>query len=126
MGMYTEIFINADLIEETPPEVIQTLKAICNKEQGSPFLQDHPNRWSILFNNGSYYLPCTECGILTYDDISKRYSIIGKGDLKNYDNEIEKFFEWVKPWCEGNFIGYYRYEEDYEPTLIYKKEVEES
>jgi hypothetical protein len=30
MGMYTEIYINVDLKPETPDEVINTLKAMCN------------------------------------------------------------------------------------------------
>ena len=119
MGMYTEIFVNTDLKEETPDTVIQVLKAMCEKDGEAECLSDKPNRWGFLFNSGSYYTPNTECGKLTFDDISKQYSIIAKGDIKNYEGEIEAFFELIKPWCDSDFIGYYRYEDDREPTLVY-------
>lgn len=119
MGMYTEIFVNTDLKENTPNEVIEVLKAMCAKDADAECLKDKPNRWKYLFNNGSYYTPSTECAALTFDDRSKQYSLIAKGDIKNYEDEIEKFFEFIKPWCDNDFIGYYRYEESREPTLIY-------
>ncbi len=119
MGMYTEIFINADLKESTPSSVINVLKAMCENDSDSEHLKDKPSRWAYLFNNGSFYLPLTECGKLTFDEGGGHYSIIAKGDIKNYESEIEQFFEFVKPWCEGEFIGYYRYEESREPTMVY-------
>lgn len=121
MGMYTEIYVNTDLKKETPQDVIDVLSAMCNSE-AKDCLSDKPHRWSYLFNNGSYYLPSTECKKLTYDTISERYSILAKGDIKNYKGEIEQFFDYIKPWCDGEFIGYYRYEEDREPTLVYSDE----
>jgi hypothetical protein len=33
MGMYTEIYINVDLLENTPVKIIDTLKAICAGEE---------------------------------------------------------------------------------------------
>jgi hypothetical protein len=59
---------------------------------------------------------------LTYDEISKQWSLLGKGDLKNYEDEIEYFFNWIMLWVEGwpgDFIGYHRYEESQEPTLVF-------
>jgi hypothetical protein len=118
MGMYTEIFVNVDLKEETPEEVIQTLKAICEKDHESPLLNDKPGRWFMLFNNGSYYTPSTQCAALTFDRISNNWSLIGKGDIKNYEGEIEAFFDYIRPWVEDNFMGYMRYEEDDRPTIM--------
>lgn len=119
MGMYTEIYVSTDLKEGTPEPVIDVLRAICAKDPDSPALAEHPDRWFMLFNSGSYYTPLTEVASLTYDDIGKHYSLIGKGDIKNYGYEIEKFFDWLKPWCDNEFIGYHRYEEAREPTLVY-------
>lgn len=119
MGMYTEIYVNVDLKKETPEAVIETIKAICEGDCDSKYLKDKPRRWSMLFSNGSYYTPSTCCSSLTYDSIAKSYSLIGKGDIKNGDNEIEQFFEFVKPWCDNNFIGYHRHEEDRDPILVY-------
>lgn len=124
MGMYTEIFVNVDLKPDTPDEVINTIQAICEKGFESPPLKDKPARWFVLFNNGSYYTPATECGLLTYDDISQNWSLLGKGDIKNYASEIEQFFDFIMPWVDahdGEFIGYHRYEESLTPTLVYKQ-----
>ena len=44
-------------------------------------------------------------------------------DFKNYDGEIEKFFNWIKQYLykgwDKQFIGYSLYEEAIEPTLYY-------
>ena len=119
MGMYTEIYVNADLKKETPQDVIDVISAICEKNYEAKCLIGKPSMWGWLFNNGSYYLPLTECGKITKDSVSGIYSFIGKGDIKNYEGEIEQFFNFIKPWCEGEFIGYYRYEESREPVLVY-------
>jgi hypothetical protein len=119
MGMYTEIYVNADLKKSTPQEVIDVLSAMCDKNHEAECLSGKPSRWAYLFNNGSYHLPLTECGKLTNDSIVGQYSLLAKGDIKNHDSDIEEFFDFIKPWCEGEFIGYYRYEEDREPTLVY-------
>ena len=119
MGMYTEIFVNTDLKGDTPDSVIQVLKAMCERDGDAECLSDNPGRWSYMFSNGSYYTPSTECGKLTFNDIAKQYSLIAKGDIKNYEGEIEAFFEFIKPWCDNDFIGYYRHEGDREPTLVY-------
>ncbi len=123
MGMYTEIFVNVDLIKSTPKSVIDVLKAMCDKDHEAECLNDKPSRWSILFNNGSYYTPHTECGKLTYDDISKHYSLIAKGDIKNYENEIEEFFRFIAPYSEADFMGYMQYEESDSPTLVYQHDL---
>lgn len=118
MGMYTEIYINVDLKPETPDRVIQAIRQVCNRECPEGF----PNRASLLFNNGSYYTPLTSVANLTFDDIRNGYSLLGKGDLKNYSNEIEFFFNWIMPWVDGSpgdFVGYHRYEEHQQPTLVY-------
>ena len=119
MGMYTEIFVNTDLKENTPVEVLDVLRAMCSKDREAPCLADKPGRWWFLFNNGSYYTPLTACALLTFDEIGGHWSLLAKGDIKNYEGEIEAFFDFIKPWCDTEFIGYMRYEEDREPTLIY-------
>ena len=120
MGMYTEIFVNVDLKPETPPEVIAVLQAMCGGEDRTP-LTGKPGRWDRLFNDGSYYTPRTSCAILKHDNIANAWSLLGKGDIKNYEGEIEAFFDFIMPWVdgdEGDFIGYTRAEERQEPTLV--------
>jgi hypothetical protein len=128
MGMYTEIYVNVDLKRETPDNVLQVLKAMCgqlDREQEEEALREFPDRWCMLFSDCSYYTPRTYCKYLQFDEISKQWSLLGKGDIKNYGQEIQKFFEWVMPWVdafEGEFIGYSRYEESDKPTLYFKTE----
>jgi hypothetical protein len=63
MGMYTEIYINVDLKEDTPAEVIQTLEDMCEWK----VTLGKPLRWAQLFFNGSCYTPRTNCALLTQD-----------------------------------------------------------
>ena len=121
MGMYTEIYVNVDLKKETPKEVLDVLQAIVDKNGQAECLKDKPDRWSLLFNSGSYYTPNTECGALTFDETSGIWSLIGKGDIKNYEGEIEAFFDYIMPWIDDEgFIGYSRYEESWSPKLYFK------
>ena len=125
MGMYTEIYVNVDLKEDVPHEVLDVLAAMCGGDDES-VLNEYPHRWAYLFRDGSYYTPRTSCAKLSYDSIGRAYSLLGKSDIKNYDNEIEKFFDWLMPYVdasEGEFIGYKRYEEELVPTLIFKENV---
>ena len=118
MGMYTEIYVNADLKKETPKEIIDTLGDLCRGWQPNGF----PSRSGMLFNNGSCYTPSTYVRSLTYDEILRQWSFLGKGDLKNYSGEVEHFFNWLMPWVDGlpgDFVGYHRYETDQKPTLVF-------
>lgn len=122
--MYTEIYVNVDLKEETPNEVIETLRAMCEFDYENPLLKDKPQRWVYLFSNGSFYTPNTSCALLTKSDIANQYSLLAKGDIKIHVREIQQFFDWIMPWVdasEGMFIGYHRYEEEDLPTLIVKE-----
>ena len=119
--MYTEIYVNVDLKSDTPEDVIDVLRVMCGDKE-YPDDWGYPHRWSYLFNNGSYYTPNTSVAKLTFDNISGKFSLIGKGDIKNYNREIEKFFEFITPWVDGcgrTFIGYHRYEENTDPELVF-------
>lgn len=121
MGMYTEIYVNVNLKSDTPEEVIGVLEAIC-LGQNDGLLKDYPDRWKCLFSDMSFYTPSTSCAKMKYQ--MGFWSLLGKGDIKNYDNEIEKFFEYIMSYVdasEGEFIGYKRYEEAQVPTLIFKE-----
>jgi hypothetical protein len=125
MGMYTEIYVNVDLKKETPVPVIDTLREICAGHCPPGF----PDRSGLLFSNSSYYTPLTSVARLTFDSIRDGYSLLGKGDLKNYSGEIEYFFNWIMPWVDGfpgDFVGYHRYEEDQKPTLVFIPDPEHS
>lgn len=143
MGMYTEIYVNIDLVEDLPDDVLYVLKGLvrvvdCNSNfDNKPFNHSTVNydddkfkqltsgfgrRFPWLFCNGSYYLPNTTVAELSYNFISNRWSLLGKGDLKNYRSEIQQFFKWIAPYSTTEFLGYSRYEEEDEPTLHFRKD----
>ena len=47
-------------------------------------------------------------------------SLTVRSNLKNYGFEIQYFLHWLAPYSEtAGFVGYYRYEETPNPTLIF-------
>ena len=48
MGMYTEIYVNVDLKKETPDEIIEVLKAMCDMEESNEkVLEPYPDMWIV-------------------------------------------------------------------------------
>ena len=127
MGMYTEIHYNAELKKDVPDEVIAVLKYMMDSDRlVPPPLPDHPlfetDRWVIMFQCDSYYFSADTHSTLRFDDISKSYFLCIRSNLKNYDNEIEKFIDWISPYLDEwreDYLGHYRYEESTIPTLIF-------
>lgn len=104
MGMYTEIYVNVDLKKETPDEIIQVLKAMCgqlDREKENEVFENLPDRWLGLFYNGSYYVPSTSCRFLRFDNISNRWSLLGKGISRTMGKKS-------KPSSNGSCPGYER------------------
>ena len=142
MGMYTEIYVNVDLKQDLPDDVLYILKGLVRNvtctgnydndkefrhetvdafedEKWKKLTENFGSRFGYLFYNMSYYTPYTTVARLNYDFVSDSWSLIGKGDIKNYDGEIEQFFEWIAPYVTTDFMGYSRYEEHREPTLFF-------
>ncbi len=62
--------------------------------------------------------------------ISDTWNLSSRANLKNYDDEIEKFLNWIKPFLEQgsgerDFYAIVCYEEQAEPTIYYLKEINE-
>ncbi len=133
MGMYTELVCAFELPEDTDPCVIETLQIMTGEiEMDEHVLPDHElfqtDRWYFMLRCDSYYFPGTTHSEIKHDEIAKDYYVTIRCNLKNYCGEIEKFIDWITPYIyrgapendKGKmFIGYKRYEEDAEPTLIY-------
>lgn len=122
MGMYTEINMRASLKKDTPEDVLQVLECIVNSDRlllGVPF-PNHPlfgcDRWRNLGSHGSYYFPKGNQSRLVRPEYEWEVPCIAlHGNLKNYDDEIAKFFDWLDPYIEdedGTYLGYSLYEED--------------
>lgn len=128
MGMYTELHFNSELKKDLPEDVLKTLQYMIDHENEPTDLPEHElfkcDRWTMLFTCDSYYFDADTHSTLRFDEISNAYYLCVRANLKNYDSEIEKFIDWIEPYLkkfEGEFLGFYRYEKNKQPTLIYKK-----
>ena len=128
MGMYTELHFNSELKKDVPIQVIDVLKYMVKDRKKKPTLPEHSffecERWTMLFVCDSYYFDADTHSTLRFDDISNAYYLCVRANLKNYGEEIRKFLDWITPYLEkyeGEFLGFYRYEESEQPTLIYHK-----
>ena len=58
------------------------------------------------------------------DDIDKCWHISTRSNIKNYENEIETFLEWIKPFIAGGsgnreMYAITIYEDSEEPNIFY-------
>lgn len=131
MGMYTELHFNSELKKDVPSEVVEILKYMVGDLEEEPSkLPDHDlfkdTRWRFMLRTDSYYFDADTHSTLRYDSIGESYYLCIRTNLKNYDSEIEHFIDWVMPYLnkyDKKFLGFYRYEENEKPTLIYYKPV---
>ena len=129
MGMYTEINFRAELVKDIPEDVLAVLRYLVDLSPTEPEnLPDHElfscPRWDTLGQGCSAYFPAHPESSLTMSDWSKRWVLFLNADLKNYDDEIGKFFDWIEPYVHGSvgqFLGYSLYEEDDNPHIFHKK-----
>jgi len=129
MGMYTELVLNVRFRHDTPEQVLNVLEVLTDpngeyKLEGlQALLPDHPvlskPRAHCLFHCCSHYFIPESFVRFFKDDIAGCWFLMTRFDLKNYDGEIEALVEFIRPYVEGSFMGYKRYEEDLVPTLLF-------
>ena len=132
--MYTELHYNVELKSDVPAEVLAALRTMLYDTldaEGNPCHEskpDHPlfktDRWQVMLRMDSYYFSADTHSTLRFDKIANQWFLCIRCNLKNYTGEIEAFIDWIDPYVDafrGNFLGFYRYEETEEPTLIYKR-----
>lgn len=127
MGMYTELNLGVCFIEHAPKNFIDILKYMLDDSLPDPQLPDHPffetERWSWMLRCDSFYFDGHTDSSLQYKDFIDTYYLNVRCNLKNYSNEIEHFLNFIQPYLDTEgFLGYMRYEEDDDPTLIYNTE----
>lgn len=123
MGTYTEIFFKGEI----PDEQVNIITSLyLGQEFSRP---DHPffltARASLLFSGGSAYFPGTNplhVEPIYVDSFTQAKHVSFRANLKNYNNEIEKFFDWIEPHLrEPGFYGYLQHEEALTPKLYIKE-----
>lgn len=71
---------------------------------GHPFFETR--RWEGMFSSSSSYFDDHDDGFLLNNRLYVDF------DMKNYDNEIQKFLDWIHPYTTSRGkVGVYRYEE---------------
>lgn len=122
MGMYTALVLDARLTSDTPESVLEILEFMvdAHDDRGLPTFTTPRHdlfltpRWSWMLNGSSAYFPLERKAQLFkpyyggWEDI--RTLSVGMS-IKNYDNEIEKFLDWLAPFVEHG-VGFTQYEED--------------
>ena len=122
MGMYTQLQMSFSLKEETPKLIVRRLNGMIYEHKYDGWKKPY-ERLNWCLNSASYYFDDITSSSIKYDSDQYRVNILC--DFKNYNDEIGKFITWIMPYIDaekGRMIGYYRYEEDYKPTIIYKEE----
>lgn len=128
MGMYTQLHLGVTLKKETPDEVINILKFMVGDgaEEQIEVLPRHElfvrTRWRFMLRCDSYYFNYKTHHLLKFDDIGQHWWFNVTTNLKNYENEIDLFLDWISQYIEDpmgdNMWGFTRYEEDSLPNII--------
>lgn len=128
MGMYTELVLKCSIRDDAPAKVSAVLTFLFKEGKEPAVLPDHEffkcPRWTGIGSNSSFYHhPKALSSYFTFDGERGGY-LFSRSDLKNYDGEIGHFIDWLMPYIdeeEGFCIGWEWYEEDNQPTLLFKK-----
>ena len=130
MGSYTELNISVNLeLDDNTRKVLEFM--VGDREEmdftipSHPLFESNAGRWKGMLYCDSFYFSHTAGSSLVNrlswrePDSTERVLNV-RCDLKNYDDEINKFLDWIRPYSiTRGFIGYTRFEEAEDPTLIY-------
>jgi hypothetical protein len=134
--MYTELVLALELVKDPPDEVVRALQYMTSSEldeyeEGGARDIKHPffrrERWRVTLRGDSYYFPGDSHATFRFDAIANRWFLTVRSNMKNYDGEIQAFLSFIAQYTEPGyvrddetfFVGYARYEENNDPTLIY-------
>lgn len=128
MGMYTELIFGATLKENTPTYVTDALNSVINdktnvnlSDEVKQFIDEY-SLSKLIWCSSYYFGAHSNKPSCTFDKIANRWSISFRANCKNYQCEIEKFIEFIKPYVEygsgpTNIFAIVQYEKDDYPTL---------
>lgn len=114
MGHYTDFYFKAKLnLSRDVADFVTTSLIMTNIESAPP---EHEffkcERWTQLFCEDSSFYNKTQS---ISQNIERRYYTVEIWScFKNYDNEVEKFLEWIKPFVIGRkkkiYLGWWMVE----------------
>lgn len=125
MGMYTEILIKCNIRSCIGDADRAMLGYMFNAEDEPAVLPDHEffktTRWKSVGRGSSHsHIPWTD-SCFGGDQYGIGCALFSRSDLKNYDREIELFFDYLRSLASafpGECIGWQWYEDDDVPTLV--------
>lgn len=103
MGMYTELIFGASLKVDTPTEVINALIYMIDEIEKKPtdFPLSKSRLFKGLFNGSSYYFGVNRSvSKMWFEETTQDWKLSIRSNIKNYDNEIETFLKWIKPYID--------------------------
>ena len=125
MGMYTELVLKCEVRGDAPDLVKQVVRHLFNNEDAPAELPDHEffscHRWEWIGSGASGCHHAVAVNSIYKHDFSEGIEVFSRSDLKDYDDEISKFIDWIAPYLPASgetCIGWKWYEEDEKPTLI--------
>lgn len=153
MGMYTEFIFGCSLKKDTPKVCIDALDYIINGEDKQP-KYENPVGWEQerynerfierttpveeienfiekydfrrLFTSSSYFFGAAHPTMrFFWDSIEGSYKISTRSDLKDYENKLEDFVEYIRPFVYmgsglHDIYAYVLFEECEFPTIYAK------
>lgn len=128
MGMYTELIFGATL-KNIPTDLERALDCVINDNQDiTEAAQDLIDIYSLnrIFLGSSYYFGAhRNTPTFEYDEIGNQWVLSTRANCKNYQEEIEKFLEYIEQYVEygsgpNEIYAYVQYEESDFPTIYSK------
>lgn len=127
MGMYTEIHVAGECKIET--DVARIIEHLFSDGHEPDKLPDHEffkcDRWRHIGSRSSFCCsPVTISKTMSFDYIQGTLFFNSVSNIKNYDGEIDKFFDWLTSEKIEHY-GHSRYEETMGEVKTYLYEVGE-
>lgn len=115
MGTYTQFFFKAKLDLREHPDIARMLIEVRNRKDDSYEYPDHPffksERWLMLFHCGNWDDNVMGMRIYLVPGRQEIYELRIESEFKCYDNEIEKFVDWIYPYVAGRkkkqYVGWF-------------------
>lgn len=129
--MYTELIFGASL-ENLPTHVAEAINYVINDKPENEVSQEalqfaDEYDLSRIFWGSSYYFGAHKNKpTFVWDKIGDHWVLSTRANCKNYQNQIEKFIEFITPYVESgsgydhNIFAYVQYEEAEFPTMYGK------
>lgn len=128
MGMYTELIFQGKTIAQLPDDIKNLFTYFFTDDNGDiPNKSDIPAhplfkcpRWRHIGHMSSYTFIPFPLRHMESHIIGESSHVFLRSDLKNYDDEIVLFLDWIDPYMQI-YYGWHWYEEDDLPTVFMKE-----